>query len=92
MENSIWQFANAFLEEKEKFERVGENERNYETCVELKEIERYTLSSMVKQIKVYEGRKIEIEFQFTDKFKMMSDFNRRILEKDKNIQAAERRT
>lgn len=174
VENSIRQFANAFLEEKEKFERVGENERNYETidqydketerlkkekdkyhhlcaglcedlkkgiidkeefehlyksfcrkeeelekaikgqnqfireilekgvlsaerlksfeeCVELKEIDRYTLSSMVKQIKVYEGRKIEIEFRFTDKFKMMSDFNRRILEKDQNIQMAERR-
>lgn len=174
VESSIRQFANAFLEEKEKFERVGENERNYETidqydkemerlkkekdkyhhlcaglcedlkkgiidkeefehlyksfcrkeeelekaikgqnqfireilekgvlsaerlksfeeCVELKEIDRYTLSSMVKQIKVYEGRKIEIEFRFTDKFKMMSDFNRRILEKDKNIQTAERR-
>ena len=174
VENSIRRFANAFLEEKEKFERVGENERNYETidqydketerlkkekdkyhhlcaglcedlkkgiidkeefehlyksfsrkeeelekaikgqdqfireilekgvlsaerlksfeeCVELKEIDRYTLSSMVKQIKVYEGRKIEIEFRFTDKFKMMSDFNRRIFEKDQNIQTAERR-
>ena len=174
VEGNVRQFSNAFLEEKEKFERVGENERNYETidqydkeaerlkkekdkyhhlcaglcedlkkgiidkeefehlyksfsrkeeelekaikgqgqfireilekgvlsaerlksfeeCVELKEIDRYTLSSMVKQIKVYEGRKVEIEFRFTDKFKMMSDFNRRIFEKDQNIQTAERR-
>ena len=69
----------------------AERLKSFEECVELKEIDRYTLSSMVKQIKVYEGRKIEIEFRFTDKFKMMSDFNRRIFEKDQNIQTAERR-
>ena len=65
--------------------------KSFQECAELKEIDRYTLSSMVKQIRVYEGRKIEVEFRFTDQFKTMSDFNRRILGGDQNIQTAERR-
>ena len=65
--------------------------KSFQECAELKEIDRYTLSSMVKQIKVYEERKIEIEFRFTDKFKTMSDFNQRILEGNQNIRTAERR-
>lgn len=65
--------------------------KSFQECMELKEIDRYTLSSMVKQVRVYEGRRIEIEFRFTDQFKTMSDFNRRISEEDQNIRTAGRR-
>ena len=44
--------------------------------VELKEIDRYTLSSMVKKISVYENQRIEIEFNFENQYKIMQSINR----------------
>lgn len=38
-------------------------------------IDRHTLSSMVKRIYIYEGRRIEIEFYFTDTCKIMAGGN-----------------
>lgn len=40
----------------------------FQDCVELKEIDRHTLSSLVKRIYVYEGRRIEIEYYFMDQY------------------------
>ena len=37
-------------------------------CAELKEIDRYTLCSMVKRISVFENRRVEIECYVTDSF------------------------
>lgn len=39
------------------------------------DIDRHTLSSMVKRIYIYEGRRIEIEFYFTDTCKIMARGN-----------------
>ena len=41
--------------------------------LELKEIDRHTLCSMVKEIKVYEDRRIEIEFYFSDVYRIMHE-------------------
>lgn len=43
----------------------------FQDCVELKEIDRHTLSSLVKRIYVYEGKRIEIEYYFIDQYEVM---------------------
>jgi len=45
----------------------------FQDCVELKEIDRHTLGSLVKRIYVYENRRIEIEYFFRDQFCVMPD-------------------
>lgn len=47
-------------------------------CPGLKEVDRHTLSSMVKTILVYENRRIEIEFYYTDRFRMPREADRRL--------------
>lgn len=46
----------------------------FKDSLELKEIDRHTLASLVKRIWVYEGKRIEIEFYFTDQYQAMKDF------------------
>lgn len=48
---------------------------SFKDSLELKEIDRHTLVSLVKRIRVYEGKRIEVEFYFTDRFQVMTDFN-----------------
>ncbi len=43
----------------------------FQACAELKEIDRHTLSSLVKRIYVYEGRRIEMEYYFVDPYQAM---------------------
>ncbi len=43
----------------------------FQDCVELKELDRHTLGSLVKRIHVYEGRRIEIEYYFMDQYRVM---------------------
>ena len=45
----------------------------FQDCVELKEIDRHTLGSLVKHIYVYEERRIEIEYYFMDQYHVMLD-------------------
>lgn len=47
----------------------------FKDSLELKEIDRHTLASLVKRIWVYEGKRVEIEFYFTDQYRAMADFN-----------------
>lgn len=47
----------------------------FRESLELKEIDRYTLASFIKRIWVYEGKRLEIEFYFTDRYQAMVDFN-----------------
>lgn len=47
-------------------------------CSELKEIDRHTLCSMVKEIIVYENRRIEIVFYYTDQYRIMSETNKKM--------------
>ncbi|MCI8276275.1 MAG: recombinase family protein [Lachnospiraceae bacterium] len=87
----------ATLEEAEKkqTELVGEMFRNgvisagilktMQTCPELKEIDRYTLCSMVKRIYVFEGKRIEIEFYYADSYRIMLEANRKLKDKKKRI-------
>ena len=49
----------------------------FQDCAELKEIDRHTISSLVKRIYVYEGRRIEIEFYFMDQYGVMLGLNAR---------------
>lgn len=46
----------------------------FQDSLELKEIDRHTLASLVKRIWVYEGKRIEIEFYFTDQYQAMKDW------------------
>lgn len=47
----------------------------FQDCMELKEIDRHTLASLVKRIYIYENKRIEMEFYFTNQFLVMQDFN-----------------
>ena len=49
----------------------------FQDCVELKEIDRHTLSSLVRRISIYEGRRVEIEFYFMDQYDVMLGLNGR---------------
>ena len=53
--------------------------KTFQDCVELKEIDRHTLSSLVKQIRVYENKQVEIEFHFMDTFAVMAGLGRKVL-------------
>ena len=46
-------------------------------CPGLKEVDRHTLCSMVKEIRVFENHRIEIEFYYTDQYRMMREAGRR---------------
>ncbi len=46
----------------------------FKDSLELKEIDRHALASLVKRIWVYEGKRIEIEFYFTDQYQAMKDW------------------
>jgi len=52
--------------------------KTMQDCAELKEIDRHTLCSMVKEILVYEEQRIEIVFYYTDQYRIMSEVNKRI--------------
>ncbi|MCI8577745.1 MAG: recombinase family protein [Lachnospiraceae bacterium] len=47
----------------------------FQNSLELQELDRHTLASLVKRIYLYEGKKIEIQFYFLDQFLVMEDFN-----------------
>lgn len=54
----------------------------FRDCMELQEIDRRTLVSLVKRIYVYENKQIEVEFYFLDQYHAMLDFNQQA-EKEK---------
>lgn len=65
--------------------------KTFQDCVELKEIDRHTLSSLVKKIRVYEKKQVEIEFHFMDTFSAMADIGRKVLtDRAKQAQNTER--
>jgi len=45
----------------------------FKRSMELEEIDRYTLADMVKRIRVFEGKRIEVEFNFRDRYREISD-------------------
>lgn len=55
--------------------------KTFQDSVELKELDRHTLSSLVKRIYVYENMRIKIEFYFTDVYKVMLNTNQVMAEK-----------
>ena len=44
--------------------------KTFQDCVELREIDRHTLSSLVRRIDVYENRQIVIDFYFMDALRL----------------------
>ena len=59
-------------------------------CCELKEVDRRTLCSMVREISVYENRRIEIEFYYTDKYRVLTEENKNIGDRKEKQSRAER--
>lgn len=51
----------------------------FKDCVELREIDRHTLSSLVRRIDVYENRQVVIDFYFMDAFAVMAWIGRKAL-------------
>ena len=64
--------------------------KTMQDVAELKEIDRYTLSSMVKKISVYENQRIEIEFNFENQYKTMQSINRSLEKKTKRTVSKDR--
>lgn len=54
----------------------------FQDCVELKEIDRHSLSSLVKRIYIYEDKRIEIEYYFMDQYQVMLGIGQRKMEHD----------
>lgn len=54
--------------------------KTFQDCVELKEIDRHTLSSLVRRINVFENKQVVIDFYFMDTFAVMTGLSRKILE------------
>ena len=50
--------------------------RTFQNSLELQELDRHTLVSLVKRIYLYEGKKIEIQFYFHDQYLAMEEFNK----------------
>lgn len=46
----------------------------FQDSLKLTEIDRYTLTSLVKRIYVYEDKRLEIEFYFKDEYQTMQDY------------------
>ncbi len=76
-----WEKLESARKEQEKL--VGDILKNGVACVgklavfkeslELKEIDRHTLASMVERILVFEGKRIELEFSFYDRYLAMQE-------------------
>ncbi len=64
--------------------------KTFQDCVEVREIDRRSLCSMVKRIEVYENRQIEIEFYFSDIYRVMTAVNQRIRMDKSKLRAVER--
>lgn len=65
--------------------------KTFKDCVELREIDRHTLSSLVRRIDVYENRQIMIDFYFMDAFAVMAGIGRKVLtDQAAKAQTAER--
>lgn len=47
----------------------------FKNTLELKEIDRHTLASMVKRIYVHENKRIELQFHFADPYQVMLSYN-----------------
>lgn len=65
--------------------------KTMQDCSELREIDRYTLCTMVKQITVFEKRRVEVEFYYTDQYRIMSEANKRRRAKERKKHPSERR-
>lgn len=64
--------------------------KTMQECAELKEIDRHTLCSMVKEILIYEDQRIEIVFYYTDQYRIMREVNKRMKDSRKIKQRSER--
>ena len=65
--------------------------KTFQDCVELREIDRHTLSSLVRRIDVYENRQVVIDFYFMDTFAVMAGIGRKVLtDRAAKAQTAER--
>ena len=64
--------------------------KTMQECAELKEIDRHTLCSMVKEILIYEDQRIEIVFYYTDQYRIMREVNKRMKDSRKIKQLSER--
>lgn len=65
--------------------------KTFQDCVELREIDRHTLSSLVRRIDVYENRQVVIDFYFMDTFAVMAGVGRKVLtDRAAEAQTAER--
>ncbi len=52
--------------------------KTMQDCAELKEVDRHTLCSMVKEILVFENHRIEVTFYYQDHYRVMSEVNGRM--------------
>ena len=65
--------------------------KTFQDCVELKEIDRRTLSSLVRRIDVYERKRVMVDFSFMDTFGIIAGLDRKILtDREQEERKAER--
>ncbi len=52
--------------------------KTFQNRAEIKEVDRHILSSLVRRIRIYEERRIVIDFTFQDAFEMMTELTRKV--------------
>lgn len=54
----------------------------FQDSLKLTEIDRHTLTSLIKRIYVYENKRLEIEFYFQDKYRIMQEYDTMLSEQE----------
>ncbi len=58
--------------------------KTMQDCAKIQEIDRYTLCSMVKAIRIYEDKRLEIEFYYRNQFRVIREANKRAGDQNTN--------
>lgn len=58
--------------------------KTMQDCAKIQEIDRYTLCSMVKAIRIYEDKRLEIEFYYRNQFRVIREANKQDMNKERS--------
>ncbi len=58
--------------------------KTMQDCAKIQEIDRYTLCSMVKAIRIYEDKRLEIEFYYRNQFRVIREANKQDKNKERS--------
>lgn len=66
----------------------GARLENFKKCIELNEIDRHTLASLVNRIQIFENHFVEVEFNFMNEYLIIENLNQIIQQEEKERRGA----